>query len=668
MERHEVANTVSGATVGGHVVQAGSIGSVHLHQPPTVPTPRQIRNPRPTFVNRDRELAALTSALGRLDDGRPTVVAFTGLGGVGKTELVSQFSSRNRASFAGGDLYADLSAYRHLGGVDLSEVLAGFLRAFGVDAPAALPERAARFRTITATRHVLVFLDNVEHAAEVRTLLPSCGLVVVAGRRRLPGLMLDGAEVLQLGPLSRAAGATLVRRWLGPQRGTERDLEALVELCGGLPLALNAVGFQLLERDDLEVDQAVVELSDPDRRLASLNNEEGGIGRVLDPVYRRLGPHARALYQVVGANPGPFVSAELAAAAGVEQVPDALRTLRAAHLLDDVEEGGPEKRYRAHDLVRLHARSCARELPEYLDLLARIVRYYRGRTAVADALVLGDRFRIQDPNGQGLPGFAGKSEALQWLRAERANLRELVRAAAEQGWHGEVWRLCESLWSLYHSDKNYGDWIETHRLGVESAQWDNRPDAVIRMRNQLARAYYELKEYPSAAEQVAMATELLPLVEEPRLSGVLYETDGLLCLADGRPEHAVERFELAREANEGDAHGVVVQSYNIAQALIAAGRAAEAIHVLDGATSLADRTDDASMLMRLPLVRARAHRALGQAESAVHWAGECVRRAVELGHRAKEREALELLVSLAEETGDDDLAARSRARIGELKP
>ncbi|MFI2609005.1 AAA family ATPase [Kitasatospora sp. NPDC018619] len=666
MERREVADTVSGGTVAGHVVQARDIGAVHLHGVPPAETPRQIRVPRPTFVNRDRELAALTSALGRLDDGRPTVVACTGLGGVGKTELVSQFGFRNRATFVDGDLYADLATYRHLGGVDLSEVLAGFLRAFGVEAPASLPERAARFRTVTAKRQVLVFLDNVEHAAEVRTLLPACGLVVVAGRRRLPGLVLDGAEVLQLGPLSPAAGATLVRRRLGPQRGSERDLRALVELCGGLPLALNAVGFQLLEREDLEVGQAVAELSDPERRLVSLNNEEGGIDRVLDPVYRRLSPHALAFYHVVGANPGPFVSVELATAAGVDGVREALAELRAAHLLDDVAGGGPEKRYRAHDLVRLHARSRARALPEYTELLALIVGYYRGRTALADTLVLGDRFRIQEPDGRGMPGFAGKAEALQWLRAERADLRELVRVVAEQGWHGEVWRLCESLWALYHSDKNYGDWIETHRLGVEAAQWDNRPDAVIRMRNQLARAYYELKEYASAAEQVAMATELLPLVEEPRLSGVLYETDGLLCLAAGRPERAVERFGLAREANAGDDHGVVVQSYNIAQALVEARRAAEAVDVLEEATSLAERTADAPMLMRLPLVRARAHRALGEPQAATGWARVCVERASELGQRAKEREAHRLLLALAEETGDDDLAARSRARIAEL--
>ncbi|MFF2077293.1 regulator [Kitasatospora sp. NPDC058162] len=662
MDGYEVSNSLSGTTVHGDVIQGGN---VTVNVGPKDRIPHQVRPARPTFVNRERELAALVAAIGRVEERKPRIVAFTGLGGVGKTELIAHFVSQYGDLFPGGDLYADLAAYRHLGGVDLSEVLAGFLREFGVaDVPGSMSERVARFRTITAVRRVLVFLDNVEHAAEVRGLLPAGGLVVVAGRRRLPGLSLDGAEVLQLDPLSSAAGVKLVRCWLGPGRGTDQEVAELVGFCDGLPLALNAVGYQLLD-GELEIDQALAELSDPARRLVSLDNEEGGIDRMLDPVVRRLSPHAEALYHLVGVNPGPFVSAELAEASGIDRAPDGLRELRSAHLLDDVVDDGPGRRYRAHDLVRLHAHGCARELPERLELLARIVGYFRGRAALADALVLGERFRLQEQSGAGLPGFADKKSALGWLRAERANLRETVRAAAEQGWHGEVWRLCESLWALYHSDKNYGDWIGTHRLGVESAQWDNRPDAVIRMRNQLARAHYELKEFPLAAEQVAMASELLPLVDEPRLSGVLYETDGLLCLADGRPERAVELFTLARAANEGDPHGVVVQSYNIAQALIAAGRAAEAIGVLDEAVVIAERTDDEPMLMRLPLVRARAYRDLGDTEAAVRCAEECVRRAAELGHLAKEREAHRLLVSLAGELGDATLAARSRAWLGE---
>ncbi|MFE5585597.1 AAA family ATPase [Kitasatospora sp. NPDC056531] len=663
-----MTNTVSGATVGGHVVQADSIGAVHLHQPEPVPRPRQVRPPRGPFVNREPELAALTGALDRVEAGGLGIVVFTGLGGVGKTELIAKFTEEHRARFPDGDLYADLLAYRHQGGVDLPELLAGFLRALGSEPPAVEAERFTKFRTVTAERRCLFFLDNVEHAAEVRALLPSSGLVVVAGRRRLPALRMDGAEVRQLGPLSGTAGTELVRRWLGAGRGTEVELAALVEECGGLPLALNAVGSQLLDREHLPVGRVVAELRHREGGLAMLDDEGSDLGPTYDAVYERLSPQGRALYRLIGVHPGPFLSAELARAAGVEQAAKALTELRAVHLVDEVlDADDSEERFRAHDVVRLHAYGRTRELPGRAELLARVVAYYRGRSSLADR-AMGSRLRLQEAGGAGLPGFASGAAALEWLHAERSNLRAVVEAAAEQRWHGEVWRLCESLWPLYHGRKLYQDWIATHRLGVESAQWDNQPDAVVRVRNQLARAHYERKEYGPAAEQLALAAEQLPLVVERRVAGVLLETDGLLCLADGRPGEAVDRFTRALAENRGDAHGEIVQSYNLAQALIADGRPEQALTVLAEAAARAEATADHDMLMKLPLVRARAHQALGQLDLAVAAAGDCARRAGERKQYPKEAQAHTLLVALAEELDDPELAERSRARLRELRP
>ncbi|WBP89893.1 AAA family ATPase [Kitasatospora cathayae] len=662
MDGYEVSNSVSG-TVHGDVIQGQNV-TVHL--PPKRRIPYQVRPPRASFVNRERELAALTAALARSEQGGPAVVAFSGLGGVGKTELVAKFAKERASHFPGGVLYADLKAYRHRSAVDLPGVLEGFLRALGVRPPDAEAERFGEFRTVTADQRCLIFLDNVEHAAEVRALLPSGGLVVAAGRRRLDALRMEGAEVLELDRLSAAAGAALVRGWLSAGRGTEVEVAALVERCQGLPLALNAVGSQLLGRGRLSVGQVVAELSHQEGRLAILNNEEGNLRETYDPVYQRLSSPGRSLYRLIGVHPGPFVSAELADAVGVERAEEALDELCAVHLLDVVVDQGPGERFQAHDVVRTHAYACARELPDRGELLARVVAYYRGRASLADR-AMGARLRLQEPSGEDLPGFRCGADALEWLHAERANLRAVVEAAAERRWHDEVWRLCESLWPLYHGRKLYADWIATHEVGIESARWANNPDAVVRMHNQLARAHYEREEFGLAAEQLALGAEQVPLVADRRVVGVLYETDGLLCLADGRPGDAVERFTLAREANEGDAHGEIVQSYNLAQALIADGRADEALAALAGATVRAVATADHDMLMKLPLVHARAHRALGQLDRAVEQAGTCVERARARKQYAKEAQAHSLLVALAEQLDDAELAERSRARLRELQ-
>ncbi|MFE3506078.1 AAA family ATPase [Kitasatospora sp. NPDC059146] len=662
MDGYEVSNSLSGTVVHGNVVQGGNV-TVQL--PPKHRVPYQVRPPRKSFVNRERELAALTAASGEAERGGPAIVVFTGLGGVGKTELVAKFAMEQAERFPGGVLYADLKAYRHRSAVDLAGVLEGFLRALGVRPPDAEAERFGEFRTVTAEQRCLVLLDNAEHAAEVRALLPSSGMVVVASRRRLDALRMDGAEVRQLDRLGATAAAALVRGWLSAERGTDDEVAALVERCDGLPIALNAVGSQLLRRGRLSVGQVIAELSHQEGRLAVLDNDEGNLRGTYDPVYERLSPQGRALYHLIGVHPGPFVSAELAAAVGIERAEDALDELCAVHLLDVVVDQGVDDRFQVHEVVRTHAYLCARELPDRTELLARAVAYYRGRASVADRAT-GPRLRLQDPTGDALPGFRSGADALEWLHAERANLRAVVKAAADQQWHDEAWWLCESLWPLYHGRKLYEDWIATHRTGIESARWANNPDAVVRMHNQLARAHYERQDFRLAAEQLALATEQVPLVANRQVVGVLYETDGLLCLADGRPGDAVERFTLALEENRGDAHGEIVQSYNLAQALIADGRPEEALAVLAEAGARAVDTDDRDMLMKLPLVRARAHRALGRLDLAVADAGDCVRRAEERKAYPKEAQAHTLLLALAEELDDPELAARSRARLREL--
>ncbi|MFC1418122.1 NB-ARC domain-containing protein [Streptacidiphilus cavernicola] len=709
--RGAVDNTVSGGVFEGAFVQAGSIDQVHVHAapapaPPPAPlTPRQIRAPRAVFVNRQAEIAALNEALHEALErsaDRPVVVTCTGLGGVGKTELVAQWAHQRRERFPDGQLYADLGAVRRAGGVDLGEVLGGFVRALGVREdfiPASLGERANLYRTVTADRRLLVFLDGVEHAAEARALTPSSGLVVAAGRTRLEALVLEGARPVAVGPLSADAGSELVRCWLGEERGSEGELLELVRLCGGLPLALQAVGAQMITRSRMRMGRVVAELAERQRnpepfsageagaaggvggvgsagpvsaeqagqagQAGQVGGREAGVEEAFESVYAHLSDPARELYYVIGTHPGPLFTPELARAAGVRSVEQAVEELLHAHLIDEsVDDDSGEDRYRAHDLVRLHARRRAHHAwpPEQRELVLRqIVAFYRDQAAAADRQVLGKRFRLQPAPDAGSVERAptGRAAALAWLQAERGNLLAVLHTAADRGWHEEVWQLCESLWALYHSRKHFADWIESHRLGVEAAQWEGRADAEIRMRNQLARAHYEMADYPAAQEQLDLAQEKLGLVGDPRLAGVLWESQGLLRLAQSDPEQAVRDFGEALAANAGDPHGLVVQSYNLAQALLAAGRHAEALRVLDGAVAAAEDGADEPMLMRLALVRARVLHATGESAEALAAARDAVAIAAELGQIAKEAQAVELVLELA--TGSGDTAVREAA-------
>ena len=91
-----------------------------------------------------------------------------------------------------------------------AEALATFLDALGVPPermPATVDAQAGLYRELLAQRRVLVVLDNVRDAEQVRPLLPgapACAAVVVS-RNQLPGLVVaEGARPLRLDLLDRA--------------------------------------------------------------------------------------------------------------------------------------------------------------------------------------------------------------------------------------------------------------------------------------------------------------------------------------------------------------------------------------------------------------------------------------------------------------------------------
>ncbi|MEW1759144.1 regulator [Streptomyces cyaneofuscatus] len=704
-------NTVSGdAVVVGPLLMAQHIEGIQLPPAPPDAPPSQGPPPSRVFVNRTKELTDLRDAARALAAGQePGVLMVVGVGGVGKTQLVAQSVRRELMQFfPQGQLYVDLEDLRQDGVVDLAAILGGFLRALGVNkdyVPGGLAERTALFRSVAARSRLLVMVDNVQHAPEARALVPPQGLLVVTGRRVLPSLLMDGAVLIDVAPLDEAAGTELVRRWYAD--ADEETAADVVRLCAGHPLALRAAVEWLAARPHLTLEDVVRDLTagrygtgdDGAREAmgaamgASEGPAEGGVGEavgaVLDSVVAGVSEETRHLYGLFGVLPGTTATADLLRAAGATRVDEGLGELLSSRLAVLVESADLPRRYRLHDVVRAHARLRARALPEERRraVLRLVVDFYADAAAHADASVLGDRFRIQPPPlrplaelGLNKPLFTGRAEALEWLDAERVNLQGAIRVAAGQGWHQEVWRLCESLWALYHSRKHLADCVESGLLGIEAAQHEARPDVEIRMRNQVARAAYELGDLDRAESQLDAAAGLLELAGDPRLSGVVWESRGLIALARGRsagsPHAAGERAEEARQlferalaANRAvpDRHGVVVQSYNVAQALLAGERWSDALGVLDEAAEVARATGDEPMLLRIDLVRAHAFVGLGSLERAVTATVAAADRAAVLKQFAKLDQALELLAALADRAEDRPLRAACEEKLSALR-
>ncbi len=431
--RNELSGVVHGSAVQARVVH----GDVYFGTaaPARMPVPAQLLPAPATFTGRSAELARLQRLAADQDPARPaTLVAITGVAGVGKTSLASYWLHRERERYPDGQLYAGLGGFGPDGPVSPRDVLAGFLRAWGMApgrVPAGLEEQAALYRSLTSGRRVIVMLDDAASAAQVRALLPGTGpgLVVVTTRRRLIGLAIDGARFVALAPLDGPAAVELLDRIAGAGRTRSEPgaARSVVRLCGRLPLAVCVSGARLAAHPRWPVERMAQELANERRRLAALSLDgDVSMRAVFDLSYQALPAGAARLYRFLALIPGPGFGADLAAAATATS-PDAigglLDTLVDASLLEQTGD----RRYGFHDLVRLHARGRAEAASpaERRAVIARRVDWYLRAAVAADLAVIPGRWHLNRLYEQArrLPAaFSGPAEALEWLEGELAGL------------------------------------------------------------------------------------------------------------------------------------------------------------------------------------------------------------------------------------------------------
>ncbi|RKN35817.1 AfsR/SARP family transcriptional regulator [Streptomyces hoynatensis] len=430
-------------------------------QAPAVP--RQLPPIPEFFTGRDRELTTLDELLAS-NRGATAIAALGGAGGVGKTWLALRWAHRNRRRFPDGQLYANLRGFHPTAEpAGPSAVLRGFLTALGMAAEAVPPDpdaQAARYRSLTAGRHMLILLDNARDTAQVAPLLPGGrhGTVLVTSRNQLLGLATrHGARLLGVEVLTEPEGHELFARHLGAAR-IAAEPAATAELlahCAGLPLAIGilaaraaALGTPLAELAE--------ELREADGRLDALDT--GDIGAHLRIVFaaslRVLRVEQARAFALLGLLPGPDTG--LPAAAALLGLPPSqtravLRSLTTAHLIAEHAPG----RFRMHALTRLYASERGAQLPAHVrePALLRLADHQLFSACRADRL-LGGHPLPSDP-GEPAPGSeparpADAAEALAWFRAEHDVLRAALHAAQRSGRSAFARRLAWAL-HTYHA-------------------------------------------------------------------------------------------------------------------------------------------------------------------------------------------------------------------------
>ncbi|MFF4951387.1 ATP-binding protein [Streptomyces chattanoogensis] len=680
---------ISGGVNHGPSFQGSQIhGGVTFHVQPSPPPgpaavrPDQVPPLTVPFANRRAELALLDRQLGG-EAARVGLGVLEGIPGVGKTALARRWAEQARERFPDGQIYVDFAALRGEpggSGGDVSEAVAMCLRSIGVTdeyIPRSLAERTALYRSRSVGLRVLVVLDDVSEPAQVRALVPKGpGSVVLAtGLGRLGELAaVDGASVLSLEPLDAEGGLALLADRCGEERvRAERPAaERLVELCGGLPVALHVAAARLVTGRRPGLASLVAELEDETRRMAGLAVGRGhSVSAVLDPSYRLLPPDAARLYRLLGWLPLETFDA------GVAAVAAGLDTASVAALLDvlvdaSLVETTDDDRYRMHGLVRLHARGRAvAEEPraEEAALVRRVLMHFLALTALADRALREDRKRVADLSAflrDVADPFAGDDgvDPLEWLDAEHVAVLTVLRSAVRHGFHVPAWQLSEAFTVLFLYRRRLGVWRESLELGVAAAEaavaaaataaeLAQATAAEARLRSLLSRPLLDLGEDDRARTELETAVARADATDDLVLRASVREFLGrYLDRADPSRAIAVYRSSLDLNLRAGEARGAALAAYFLGCAQDAAGDHTEALATLQGAYRDLMAVADRRMAARVTAAIGVAHDHLGDTQAAVRALEEAVQDLRAEGATHYEAQALVRLADIAVRAGD----------------
>ena len=547
----------------------------------------------PDFTGRHRECRGLLV-------GWPAgqITAIDGMAGVGKTALAVHLAHQLAPEYPDGQLFLDLRAHSP-GQKPLSarDALESLLRQFGVEGtriPESVDDCAALWRAVAADRRLLVVLDNVADAAQLRPLLPNGrrSWTVVTSRCRLPSV--EGVHRLTLDVLPPADAATLFARVLDrPVAGQEEAVEEVLRLCAFLPLAVRIAAAKARAHPSWPVAYLADRLRDEHRRLGELRIGDRSVEAAFALSYDLLTPARQRMFRLLGECPGNDFDAYAAAALagiGPAEAEQLLDELLDGHLLLEPAPG----RFRFHDLLRQHARNAA--LAEDAGAQDRLIDYYLHTAARAADLLEPTRRRWDlGPSTAELPSFAGQPEAVAWLTAEYENLVAAVAAASARGLWDRCWQLAQCLWRFFFVRGHLQDWIFTHRHALAATLRSGDVRACAETHKNLGLAHWRRAEFTEALDHHHRA--------------------------------------LTLDERDGDVWGQAKSHNHLGFIHARMGHHAEAVHHQQQAVMLYHETGDDCGQARAQLGLGTAYYHAGEIEVSCAW----FTRAIELAQRSSDR-------------------------------
>jgi len=276
---------------------------------PPIVTPLQAPAEVPNWVGREAEVERLlnlfrrTAAAGEaqvaaITGETRTLAGLVGMGGIGKTALAIHIARCLHDDYPDGVLWLELRQRPEGVPADLMRLLADVAAQFGqadmVERIQELPQRAAFVRSLLADKRVLMVLDDVVDNRQLELLLlggPCCAVLVTSRLTNLPALL--GNESVRLDRFTSQEAEALFRKALEGRQPERLDAEpealaGVIELCGGLPLALAVAAGWLAANPNRSLSRLRNLLKDRRRRLDTLKHADKEVRAAFELSYDDL--------------------------------------------------------------------------------------------------------------------------------------------------------------------------------------------------------------------------------------------------------------------------------------------------------------------------------------------------------------------------------------------
>lgn len=684
------ANSISGvrAINGGSVSITQSINNYYRHGARLL-KPAELPRCEGMFDRED-----VSKRFWELVESGSDVLLIRGLPGVGKTTCLQEWANACAHAYPDGQLYIDAGACSVDGVIPPHALQRRALRSLGYGRDKGLEEDEVEplYRTATASRSLLIAVDNVIDIRDLAELVPNSTQSLVIGAGNVGEVIGGKGRSVELDCFDENDSLRYVKRGIR-LRADERRLRyvlgrldespakaaSVMRACAGLPVILDCV-VELLLGETMSLDEIL------DAVVGAGGGADGGrpmLFALLDEMLAAplFSWPAKIVYRLLGCLEGAPVRMDALRHAfrhafgseGIALLNEAVSVLRdgtgLAKLTSDVDA---DKRMASSDTLVMHRQIClhaarfvACDHKAYEAVVAGYVRHYRLLSQRIDYGATPERLRtyecVQDDGTDSLPASVARASEEFHLRA--GEFSRVAEVAIGVGMFEDAHAIAEALWVQVYESMMLGVGIELFGRGLEAARCLGSPDAVARMSALLSRCHLLLGDEGLADNLLAEALGQSERTENHVLRGSILEFAGSERRRCGDWRAAIDYYREAQaeyvKGTERSERGIMLAEYLLGVTYLDMGdtlSSFETLARLKGCVGTKLR-DDVVTRAKVGIALARALKALGRNALCVLEASEAAALCVGRSLASRRAEALCLMGEARLSMGDAEEAA-----------